>query len=447
MAWTRRLSTRGSSPLTRGKLWPVPEGPTPAGLIPAHAGKTTACPAARPAGRAHPRSRGENTYAGEDRNLELGSSPLTRGKLGPGGTEPQRVRLIPAHAGKTPTGTRWTGEPGAHPRSRGENTASGSSWGLGVGSSPLTRGKLENGRTYRVVVGLIPAHAGKTCRGRSWPRRPRAHPRSRGENMKKADAEALKQGSSPLTRGKPRRRSRPPPGRGLIPAHAGKTGRCARSWWCRWAHPRSRGENHRSWQTHSELPGSSPLTRGKPLRNLATALDSGLIPAHAGKTTGSAGRSAPQRAHPRSRGENVHTDENVAFGQGSSPLTRGKRCRVCVGFRPVGLIPAHAGKTWKPATGVASETAHPRSRGENCLPDLLPARILGSSPLTRGKRDAHRAVVLLPGLIPAHAGKTRRLTPARSTSWAHPRSRGENPRGVCTHPRGWGSSPLTRGKH
>ena len=51
----------------------------------------------------------------------------------------------------------------------------------------------------------------------------------------------------------------------------------------------------------------------------------GLIPAHAGKTWIHFGYSLGLRAHPRSRGENVHTDENVAFGQGSSPLTRGKR--------------------------------------------------------------------------------------------------------------------------
>ena len=50
------------------------------------------------------------------------------------------------------------------------------------------------------------------------------------------------------------------------------------------AHPRSRGENDRPSIQRAMREGSSPLTRGKPLRNLAFALDSGLIPAHAGKT-------------------------------------------------------------------------------------------------------------------------------------------------------------------
>ena len=52
-------------------------------------------------------------------------------------------------------------------------------WG---GSSPLTRGKPELPEDIAGVVGLIPAHAGKTAGG---PRRGRgawAHPRSRGEN-------------------------------------------------------------------------------------------------------------------------------------------------------------------------------------------------------------------------------------------------------------------------
>ena len=51
----------------------------------------------------------------------------------------------------------------------------------------------------------------------------------------------------------------------------------------------------------------------------------GLIPAHAGKTTGNETSVSPRRAHPRSRGENrvlVGGDQGRA---GSSPLTRGKR--------------------------------------------------------------------------------------------------------------------------
>ena len=47
--------------------------------------------------------------------------------------------------------------------------------------------------------------------------------------MKKADAEALKQGSSPLTRGKLWEHVCDGVADGLIPAHAGKTSDCTAS--------------------------------------------------------------------------------------------------------------------------------------------------------------------------------------------------------------------------
>ena len=50
--------------------------------------------------------------------------------------------------------------------------------------------------------------------------------------------------------------------------------------------------------------GSSPLTRGKPLRVRPPRKHQGLIPAHAGKTHHSGATAAASRAHPRSRGEN-----------------------------------------------------------------------------------------------------------------------------------------------
>ena len=71
----------------------------------------------------------------------------------------------------------------------------------------------------------------------------------------------------------------------------------------------------------------------------------------------------------------------------------------------------------------------------------------GSSPLTRGKREAETGERVLGGLIPAHAGKTPSREPSAPWPWAHPRSRGENfaEAGISTSIRG--SSPLTRGKH
>ena len=91
--------------------------------------------------------------------------------------------------------------------------------------------------------------------------------------------------------------------------------------------------------------GSFPLTRGK--RGLVQILSSPrrLIPAHAGKTMPPTASLEAHRAHPRSRGENVGDFASGPGGQGSSPLTRGKRANAHRGFLTVRLIPAHAGKT------------------------------------------------------------------------------------------------------
>ena len=72
--------------------------------------------------------------------------------------------------------------------------------------------------------------------------------------------------------------------------------------------------------------------------------------------------------------------------------------------------------------------------------------VRGSSPLTRGKREAETGERVLGGLIPAHAGKTLVQSLLHVPVPAHPRSRGENIRDTFqVHPSG-GSSPLTRGK-
>ena len=157
------LSRRaGSSPLTRGKLSNLQTAGTSQGLIPAHAGKTHARSFQFTLDWAHPRSRGENSLPAQGMTLEFGSSPLTRGKPRDLVTARIGSRLIPAHAGKTiyPDPSRSALE--AHPRSRGENCATTSDAVMMVGSSPLTRGKPIFAPGLPIRIRLIPAHAGKT---------------------------------------------------------------------------------------------------------------------------------------------------------------------------------------------------------------------------------------------------------------------------------------------
>ena len=94
-----------------------------------------------------------------------------------------RHGLIPAHAGKTVSGSPWGGGRGAHPRSRGENHDTVPEESQLVGSSPLTRGKQRIVDYDGEPHGLIPAHAGKTERQQPAQANPEAHPRSRGENV------------------------------------------------------------------------------------------------------------------------------------------------------------------------------------------------------------------------------------------------------------------------
>ena len=257
----------------------------------------------------------------------MGSSPLTRGKRSRTTRHQGRAGLIPAHAGKTSPTRQPPAIPGAHPRSRGENFAGGVDFGGSGGSSPLTRGKLSQRESSPGMRGLIPAHAGKTAQ--SWacafPRR--AHPRSRGENTKKADRSKIHRGSSPLTRGKPYRAKALAARGRLIPAHAGKTQRTGRACAGSRAHPRSRGENVEVDGAKKLRLGSSPLTRGKHQPRRARHPRDGLIPAHAGKTCSWFCPRAVSRAHPRSRGENVTGGPYSQSSTGSSPLTRGKRMR------------------------------------------------------------------------------------------------------------------------
>ena len=111
-------------------------------------------------------------------------------------------------------------------------------------------------------------------------------------------------GSSPLTRGKLPEDPHDTCVLGLIPAHAGKTRSVASMSTVRPAHPRSRGENGPLPAEGMELDGSSPLTRGKLGGDELVGVLSRLIPAHAGKTLAVVERADDARAHPRSRGEN-----------------------------------------------------------------------------------------------------------------------------------------------
>ena len=173
------------------------------------------------------------------------------------------------------------------------------------------------------------------------------------------------------------------------------------------ARPRLRGEHPEAKTRRHTAHGSSPLTRGAPRRPRLLHHVPGLIPAYAGSTPIAGNGIGGCWAHPRLRGE--HTGMKTPRGRavGSSPLTRGAPRRPRLLHHVPGLIPAYAGST--PALVLAStdDTAHPRLRGEHPSTYLVNPASMGSSPLTRGARHVPTRTAYAQGLIPAYAGSTR----------------------------------------
>ena len=313
------------------------------------------------------------------------------------------------------------------------------------GSSPLARGGRPVGRRLADDLGLIPARAGRTllrwsCRRRAW-----AHPRSRGADTTPAITARRCAGSSPLARGG----RHPPLGRnhreGLIPARAGRTVTSARNGQVGRAHPRSRGADARASRWRGRWRGSSPLARGGPSPADPRGARAGLIPARAGRTVADSTTPASCGAHPRSRGADPErVPESVPMG-GSSPLARGGLARRSRRAVRVGLIPARAGRTKRPAGRRPTTGAHPRSRGADPDARGRRERCRGSSPLARGGPMVERRRQARRGLIPARAGRTSSAWVYPGRRRAHPRSRGADHVWITTSKDAEGSSPLARG--
>ena len=215
-----------------------------AGIIPAYAGSTNPRSCSTVAVRDHPRIRGEHASTHSSVSGSCGSSPHTRGALNRVRRYLHNIGIIPAYAGSTRARRRRCVAGRDHPRIRGEHAPFGSPSNPDPGSSPHTRGALAVALPPSVYRGIIPAYAGSTCRGEDSASCRGDHPRIRGEHITYAGRLRPPCGSSPHTRGAPRRRSRRPSVFGIIPAYAGST----------------RGKD-----LHPvDIGGSSPHTRGAP---------------------------------------------------------------------------------------------------------------------------------------------------------------------------------------
>ena len=211
------------------------------------------------------------------------------------------------------------------------------------------------------------------------------------------------------------------------------------------AHPRLRGEHHYLRVFEQVGVGSSPLARGTPTRSSGAASRGGLIPACAGNTLKPSTGLARWRAHPRLRGEHCAVCGCGEDWHGSSPLTRGTLEIIAVRTDGVGLIPACAGNTGRSWLLLQAEGAHPRLRGEHMPGVSGTGYDGGSSPLARGTHLMYIGEGEAVGLIPACAGNTGIWNQPHARAGAHPRLRGEHNDADCRASIGGGSSPLARG--
>ena len=237
-------------------------------------------------------------------------------------------------------------------------------------------------------------------------------------------------GSSPHTRGAPRRQpQRPRPG-GIIPAYAGSTAHAWKRVCARGDHPRIRGEHTRSHAQRGWGGGSSPHTRGAhprphPLRDAHR-----IIPAYAGSTHTMNIASPIGGDHPRIRGEHAVLARRRTGRGGSSPHTRGARRRQRRKRGAVGIIPAYAGSTNPKQVRTNLSQDHPRIRGEHHQRTMGRHQERGSSPHTRGAQKTRERSENAIRIIPAYAGSTATNGPKTECVSDHPRIRGEHPVGA-----------------
>ena len=496
----------GSSPHTRGALVRKDRHGVTLRIIPAYAGSTLRLATFGTPARDHPRIRGEHTPGGGFISPGCGSSPHTRGAHPRHGRRRILDRIIPAYAGSTvcwsiPCAGAWD-----HPRIRGEH---GDQWGqdrVRVGSSPHTRGARHHARLPAHLARIIPAYAGST----GWPAhhiKPHPdHPRIRGEHDPGGGTRDRAAGSSPHTRGAlqeglvgvlgaadhPRIRGEHPDEPHWIGTLAGssphtrgaRSGEQLRPGGA--DHPRIRGEHADHELAEGVHEGSSPHTRGalddgdgaredqriipayagstaplvaaalapvgsSPHTRGALGLEggvpgyAGIIPAYAGSTDAGIEVLGGAQDHPRIRGEHGAPAATTWATAGSSPHTRGARQAILLVSSLARIIPAYAGSTSRHSWPTSPTEDHPRIRGEHRMLEHPLCGRLGSSPHTRGAPARNRALQPVPGIIPAYAGSTPTPTWNRRAFWDHPRIRGEHVVVGREGDDGDGSSPHTRG--
>ena len=152
----------------------------------------------------------------------------------------------------------------------------------------------------------------------------------------------------------------------------------------------------------------------------------GITPAHAGKRFGKSDSYGQTRDHPRACGEKLVVGVGRSAVLGSPPRMRGKAGPV--------------------VAGEVLLQDHPRACGEKLQSARRAPPTQGSPPRMRGKDLPFIGVIGIPGITPAHAGKSCRIHKPRRFEWDHPRACGEKQHRPRRLRRCLGSPPRMRGK-
>ena len=251
-------------------------------------------------------------------------------------------------------------------------------------------------------------------------------------------------GSSPQVRGPPPDTRSIRDAVRLIPAGAGTTHIGVRGAGRLRAHPRRCGDHANLTKATLIYTGSSPQVRG-PLRRVCSPAPSrGLIPAGAGTTIWFASICTVSRAHPRRCGDHKGQERARPCRAGSSPQVRGPRVLTSLAAPSPGLIPAGAGTTYRLSARFPRTGAHPRRCGDHPLILDLSGTLSGSSPQVRGPLPVWKDWIRGLRLIPAGAGTTHQVSAVAAAGTAHPRRCGNHPAAISRAKSQMGSSPQVR---
>ena len=210
-------------------------------------------------------------------------------------------------------------------------------------------------------------------------------------------------------------------------------------------HPRTRGVYSPNCGSWGRPCGSSPHTRGLLEKEKQHYLNVRIIPAHAGFTASPRSPSGRRADHPRTRGVYPSSARALQRERGSSPHTRGLHPLPAHRRPAAGIIPAHAGFTWRGTRRPRPRRDHPRTRGVYAACRSFGCSWWGSSPHTRGLRQRAQGPERHGGIIPAHAGFTATRPRRAGVRPDHPRTRGVYDGSGVEAEVGHGSSPHTRG--